>query len=168
MTERMRLRMWRPEDAEPLFRIYQDPQYLENMERLDLEETRAQVERLGRTWDEEGFGLWVAEDRETGAFLGRIGVIRHHDWPLEAAPVEVGWVLAPEVRGRGLATEGGRAAIDTAFHHLDIDHVISITRPGNWPSRRVMQRLGLTLRGEADWRGFRMVWYAVDRRDWRG
>jgi RimJ/RimL family protein N-acetyltransferase len=168
LTERLRLRQWRPEDAEPLFRIYLDRQYLEHMTPMDLDETAEQVERLSRTWDEEGFGLWAAEDRRTGAFLGRIGLIRHHDWPLEPGPVEVGWVLAPEARGRGLATEGGRAAIDAAFAHLDVDRVISIARPGNWPSRRVMERLGLTLRGEADWRGSHMVWYAVDREDWQG
>jgi RimJ/RimL family protein N-acetyltransferase len=134
---------------------------------LDLDETRDQVDRFRREWNEEGFGVWAAEDRATGAFVGRIGVERHRDWPLEEGPVEVGWVLAPEARGRGLATEGGRASIAAAFAHLELDRVIAITSPANAPSRQVMERLGLTHRGQTRWHGHDVVWYAVDRAAWR-
>jgi RimJ/RimL family protein N-acetyltransferase len=94
-------------------------------------------------------------------------VVRHHDWPLEDGPVEVGWVLAPAARGRGLATEGGRAAVTAAFTYLDdLDRVISITRPANGPSLRVMERLGFTLAGGTTWRGADVVWYAMERSRW--
>jgi len=29
-----------------------------------------------------------------------------------------------------------------------------------------MEKAGLTFRGETPWRGFEMVWYAIDRRIW--
>ena len=45
--------------------------------------------------------------------------------------------------GRGLATEGGRAAIDHAFDHLGIDRVISVYEPPNEKSGAVMERLGM-------------------------
>jgi RimJ/RimL family protein N-acetyltransferase len=166
LTARMRLRQWRDEDVEPLARLYADPGYLEHMPALDLDATVAQVDWFRRRWDELGFGLWAAEDLSSGAFLGRIGVTRHDDWPLEAGPVEVGWTLAPEARGRGLALEGGRAALTAAFRHLELDRVLSITTPANRRSRRVMERLGLSYRGEAHWHGQDVVWYAIDRSLW--
>lgn len=57
--------------------------------------------------------------------------------------VEIGWTLRAEFRGRGLATEGARAAVDTAFAHLDVPRVISLIGPANAASMAVARRLGM-------------------------
>jgi RimJ/RimL family protein N-acetyltransferase len=90
--------------------------------------------------------------------------LRHHDWPLAPSPIEVGWTLHRDYWGQGLATEGGRAAMD-CWRDLLLDdaQLLSITRPGNARSRAVMERLGLSYRGEVEWRGSAQVWYAIDR-----
>jgi RimJ/RimL family protein N-acetyltransferase len=77
--------------------------------------------------------------------------------------VEVGWTFARDVWGRGYATEGGQVALEHAFATLDLDRVISFTRINNLASRRVMEKLGLTRRGESDYKGIPHVWYAIDR-----
>ena len=165
-TERLVLRRWREDDAEPLAAIYRQPEFLEHMPAKDLEETRAQIDRFERWWEVEGFSHWAAE--LDGRLVGRIGLLRHRDWPLGGAPVEVGWTLDREVWGRGLATEGGRASLEL-WRRLLLDdaHVVSITRPANVRSRAVMARLGLTYRGETRWRGHAVVWHALGRRDAR-
>lgn len=163
-TERLLLRQWRSDDAEPLAAIYAQPEFREHMPALDLDQTRAQVERFARQWDEEGFSHWAAEDLETGRLIGRIGLLRHRDWPPGGAPAEVGWSLDRAYWGRGLATEGGRAAM-TCWRELlvDDDDLISITTPANVRSRAVMERLGLSYRGATHWHGFDVIWYATDR-----
>jgi RimJ/RimL family protein N-acetyltransferase len=129
-----------------------------------VEETRAQIERFERQWAEYGLSHWAAEDRESGRLIGRIGLLRHDDWPLAASPVEVGWVLDERFWGRGLATEGGRASLELWRERLLEDaQLISITSPANRRSRAVMERLGLTYRGTTRWHGSEVVWYAVDR-----
>ena len=162
-TERLLLRQWRDEDVEPLAEIYTQPHYVEHHSRLNLEETRTQVLMFAHGWRNQGFSLWAVDDLVTGRFIGRIGLMRHHDWPLAPDPVEVGWTLHADFVGHGLATEGGRAAVKCWREHLDDEQLISITLPENRRSRAVMERLGLTYRGEADWRGHRQVWYAIDR-----
>jgi RimJ/RimL family protein N-acetyltransferase len=164
-TERLLLRQWRDEDAEPLAEIYAQPEYLEHMPVLDLDGTRRQIERHRRRWAEDGFAHWAAEEAASGTLIGRIGLLRHHDWPEEPDPVEVGWSLHRDFWGRGLATEGGRASLRRWLDHLDDDELISITRPANRRSRAVMERLGLTRRGESHWHGHRVVWYAIGRGD---
>jgi len=160
----MLLRRWRADDAEALAAIYTDPDYLEHMRALDLEQTRAQIERLDRAWSAEGYGQWAAEDRADGSLAGRIGLLCHRDWPLVDGPVpEVGWVLRRDLWGRGLATEGGRAAIACWREHLDDPQLISITRPANRRSRAVMGRLGLVYGGEARWHDHDVIWHALDR-----
>ena len=160
----MLLRQWRADDAARFAEIYRQPEYLEHMSALDLEGTRLQVERFARCWKDDGFCQWVAEDLSTGVVIGRIGLIRHHDWPLAPDPVEIGWTLHRDYWGRGLATEGGRAALECWRDLLPDERLISITVPGNVRSRAVMGRLGLTYRGSTTWKGgLEVVWYAIDR-----
>ena len=163
-TARLRLRQWRDEDAEPLAQIYAQPEYREHMPALSLEQTEQQIATFRQRWLEDGLGQWAAEDRDGGRLIGRIGLLRHHDWPLEPSPVEVGWTLHREWWGRGLATEGAGAAV-AIWRELLVDdrRLLSITTPANSRSRAVMHRLGMTERGTTFWHGHDVVWYALDR-----
>jgi RimJ/RimL family protein N-acetyltransferase len=152
--------MWRPEDVEPLSEIYEEPDYLKAMPPTNADE---QIAIWTRRWDDDGFSQWAACDRDTGRLIGRIGLVRHHDWPLVSEPIEVGWVLDRAYWGRGLATEGGRAAVDAWRTYLSDEMLYSFTVPENTRSRAVMERLGLTFGGTADWHGREHVWYSLDR-----
>jgi len=130
---------------------------------FDLARTRDQILRFALGWRHDGLGLWAAEELASGRFVGRLGLMRHHDWPAAPDPVEVGWVLHRDWWGRGLATEAGRAAVECWRACLDDARLISITTPANRRSRAVMERLGMTERGAAHWHGHDVVWYALDR-----
>jgi RimJ/RimL family protein N-acetyltransferase len=76
----------------------------------------------------------------------------------------VGWTLHRDWWGRGLATEGARGAMECWREELlEDEQMLSIALPANVRSRAIMERLGLTYRGTADWHGLEHVWYAVDR-----
>jgi RimJ/RimL family protein N-acetyltransferase len=163
-TERLLLRQWREEDVDPLHAIYAQPEFLETMPPLDRDQTAAQIQRFEYAWEQDGFSQWAAEDLETGTLVGRVGLLRHHDWPLWQSPVEVGWTLHRDWWGRGLATEGGQAGVDLWREHLPDELLISITLPRNTRSQAVMKRLGMTYRGVVEWpAGWHQVWYALDR-----
>lgn len=168
-TARLLLRQWREEDVEPLAEIYAQPEYLEHMPARDVAGTAAQIQRFAIEWRNEGFSHWAVEELETRKLIGRVGLLRHHDWPVSESPVEVGWTLHRGWWGRGLATEGGQAALECWREHLpDDDRLISITTPANVRSRAVMERLGLAYGGTAYWHGADVVWYAIERRGHRG
>lgn len=76
--------------------------------------------------------------------------------------MEVGWRLDRSFWGRGLATEGARASLQYGFKGLRVERVISIVRPKNVASRRVAENAGLTLRGETRFKGFDVMWYAIE------
>ena len=162
-TERLLLRQWRHDDVEPLAEIYAQAEVIAQLGTRDLAGTGEQIERFARQWAEEGFSQWAAEEPESGRLIGRVGLLRHHDWPAGHDPVEVGWTLHPDWWRQGLATEGGRAALGCWRDLLPDPQLISITRPTNVRSRAVMERLGLTLRGTTFWHGYDQVWYAIDR-----
>ena len=57
--------------------------------------------------------------------------------------MEIGWRLATAYWGRGLATEGARRVLQHAFSELGLTEIVAFTVPANWPSRRVMEKIGM-------------------------
>ena len=129
----------------------------------DVAATRAQIDWFEQKWADDGLSHWATVDAGSGTLIGRIGLLRHHDWPLEPSPVEVGWVLDERSWGRGLATEGGRASLELWRELLPDRRLLSITLPENRRSRAVMERLELAYGGTAHWHGHDVVWYATER-----
>lgn len=146
-TARLRLRGWHPDDLERLACLNADPLVMRHMGRGPMSpgETRKQLERLRNHWETHGFGVWAAEDKATGALVGRIGLSYHAVWPDDP---EVGWLLDPAVWGQGLATEGGAAAVRYGFEELGATRLVSICTPENVASRRVMEKFGFTFLAE--------------------
>ena len=91
---------------------------------------------------ENGIGLFAVELKETGEWLGFIGVNyipQDSQYPFEELPLyEIGWRLIPEVWGNGLATEGANVL---AFAKKGIEAIYSFTAENNLPSRKVMEKL---------------------------
>ncbi len=115
--------------------------------------------RYERHWDDHGFGLLAAEDRETRELVGRTGVAYHRAWPDDP---EVGWGFDPDWWGRGLATEAGAACVRWAFERLRFSRVVSICLPENAASRRVMEKLGFRLLTERDSQWGVLLVHALD------
>jgi RimJ/RimL family protein N-acetyltransferase len=166
-TARLRLRAWREDDLTPYARICADPEVMRYLSGpMTREQSEQQVSEFVRHWQERGFGLWAVEEKSSGAFIGFIGLLYHEDWSEGEHRTEVGWRLARPFWGRGLATEGAMASLRYGFEELGLDLIISIAVPENLASRRVMEKLGMTLRGETYFKGSDVVWYAVERQVW--
>ena len=123
------------------------------------------VQLLREHWAKNGFGHWAVEEKESGRFVGRAGLKHHDNWTLDPDNTEVGYLFDRGVWGKGYATEAARAAVEYAFETLGRDEVISIARPDNLASRRVMEKVGLTYDGETRWeaREIDVVWYSIRR-----
>ncbi len=144
-TDRLILRRWRHADRLPFQAMNADPRVMEFFPApLSPEESDALVDRARSHFDRHGFGPFAAELLENHSFVGFIGLsIPNFEAPFTPA-VEIGWRLAFDSWGRGLATEGARAVIDNAFGELGLDSLVSFTAPANLRSRRVMEKLGMT------------------------
>lgn len=164
-TERLLLRAWRGDDLNVYARIAADAavmRYMVPSRPLTRAEAAYDLHRLEEHWLEHGFGHWAVEERATGRLVGRTGIKRHADWPLDPENTECGWLFARDAWGQGYATEGARAAVGFAIEELGRPEVISIAHPGNAASRRVMEKVGLTYAGRRHWpeRGLDVVWYS--------
>ncbi len=166
-TARLVLRSWREEDLDAYAPICADPEVMRYLSgTMTRDQAAKQMERWMRHGEERGFGVWAAQEKASGAFIGFIGQLYHEEWPEGEHKTEVGWRLDRSFWGRGLATEGARASLQYGFEGLGLERVISIIHPDNAASRRVAEKAGLTLRGETRFKGFDVIWYAIDRQEW--
>ena len=119
---------------------------------LTREESDAEVRHFQATYDRDGFCMFAAELIATGEFAGMIGLqTMNFAVPSVTQPaVEIGWRLSRMHWGKGLATEGARAAIRYAFATLQLREVVAITVPANLRSRRVMEKIGMKHLPELD------------------
>ena len=144
-TPRLLLRPWRDSDREPFARMCADPRVMEHfLKCLTRAESDALIDRGMAKFQREGFSLAATELKETGEFIGFIGLsvpaFEAHFTPC----VEIGWRLAAEYWGRGYATEGAQACLRFGFEELGLKEIVSFTVVGNIRSRRVMEKLGMT------------------------
>jgi RimJ/RimL family protein N-acetyltransferase/GNAT superfamily N-acetyltransferase len=139
LTDRLLLRGYEPRDVAPNAEMARDPE----VERFlggvkdDYAAFGVLATHAGH-WALRGYGQWVVERREDGAFLGRAGLWCPPGWP----GLEVGWKLARAAWGGGYATEAARAAIGWAWTTQDAGELISLIAADNAASQRVAGRLG--------------------------
>ncbi|MEJ2416829.1 MAG: GNAT family N-acetyltransferase [Exilibacterium sp.] len=147
-TDRLRLRQWCSADREPFATLNANPRVMEFFPALlSRAESDAIADRCQSLIAERGWGLWVVELRNTGGFIGFVGL--HTPAYLPFSPcVEVGWRLDAKYWGQGYATEAARAAVRVGFEQLALTDIVSFTAVGNIRSRAVMEKLGMRNTGE--------------------
>lgn len=142
-TERLILRPWREADVAPFHAMGQDAEVMRFIGPLaSPAEARGAYERMTACQAEHGYCFWAVERRADGAFMGFCG-LKPGKWPLEHE-VEIGWRLAREAWGQGLAREAAEASLAWGWAHLDAPTIAAITVPANTRSWGLMERLGMT------------------------
>ncbi len=150
-TKRLGLRSFRASDEDQFAALNADQEVMKYFpKRLSRDETAYFIERANRKINEQGFGFWAAEHLESGKLAGMIGITRVSYETRFTPAVEIGWRLAKDFWGKGLATEGANGALDFGFQRANLDEIVSFTAVMNKKSARVMQRLGMIQDGEFD------------------
>jgi RimJ/RimL family protein N-acetyltransferase len=142
-TERLLLRQWRDEDYEPFAALNADPEVMRYFpSTMSPAASDALVDRQRALIDERGWGLWAVE--VDGSCVGFVGLAEPSFEAHFTPAIEIGWRLARAAWGRGYATEAARAVAGFAFDVVGLAEIVSFTAVANEPSRRVMERLGMT------------------------
>lgn len=128
---------------------------------LSREESRSWIERNLRRYEEDGFGRCAVVLGSTAELVGDCGLIRTL---VEGQPeVELGWIVRRTHRGKGIATEAAAAWRDYGFDSLGLERIVSMVSENNVASRRVAEKLGMTVEREAVWGDLPHLMYSVHR-----
>jgi RimJ/RimL family protein N-acetyltransferase len=155
ITERLTLRHFHILDAEPMYKVFGDPEVMRFGDGVQTKEwvdtwIRTCLERYYQTW---GFGPYAVVERQSQAVIGYCGLFFFPD--INGQPeVEIGYRLARSAWGQGYATEAARAVRDFAFDCLGMQRLIAIIDPSNTASIRVAEKIGMRHETEVMFEGY--------------
>ena len=142
-TKRLLLRPMLETDIDALHLIFTDPNVMAAFHHDPF--TREQMGRwLKRNLDHQnefGYGLFSVILKETGELIGDCGLEQME----EMGAAELGYDFRSEYWNQGYATEAASAVRGYAFAILNLPHLISLIRVGNLASKRVAEKVGMTL-----------------------
>jgi RimJ/RimL family protein N-acetyltransferase len=150
-TERLRLRPWREADIAPNTAMLGDPASgrfitADGKPVTDPWAGWRNAAIMAGHWALHGVGMFVVEEKSTGAFAGRVGPWFPPGWP----GFEVGWGIAAEYRGKGYAVEAARGAIDWSFATFDLDRILHVIDCENIASQAVAKKIGAEKENKCD------------------
>jgi len=138
-TERLRLRLWQEQDFGPFADYYahdDSARYVGGWKNLD-EAWRHFVLQIGH-WQLNGFGYWAVEEKQSGDFIGSVGLWQSAGWP----EMELGYWLREQYRGKGYAREAAQQSKAHARSVLNAPSLVSYIHPDNTPSMKLAESLG--------------------------
>ena len=162
-TDRLFLRKMRSADLKALLRIFTDPRVMASFggELFDRDQMQRWLDSNLEHQEQHGYGLFAVIYKANGELIGDCG-LEHMD--VEGVrETELGYDLRSDYWNRGLATEAATAVRTFAFETLYLPRLISLIRTGNEASRRVSEKIGMTLHEEIERYG-RPYWvYSIER-----
>jgi len=163
-TDRLLLRMFKPDDLDELSRIYVDADVMQYLSghALSRGETAGWLNYFLAGWTDYGFGWWAVVLKESAELIGHCGLQFIHVTP----EVEVTYGLARPYWRKGLASEAARACLLYGFAELKLDRIYALADPGNIGSHRVMERVGMSYKTEYykdDLYEGDLIYYAIER-----
>jgi [ribosomal protein S5]-alanine N-acetyltransferase len=142
-TERLVLRRFSNDDAEFILKLLNEPSFVRNIGDKGVR-TIADALLYIQTgpvasYERFGFGLYLAELKETGDSIGLCGLIKRES----LTDVDVGFAFLPSFWSKGYAFEAASAVITYGRDVLGIGRIVAITSPENSGSIKVLEKLGL-------------------------
>jgi RimJ/RimL family protein N-acetyltransferase len=138
-TPRLVLREYRAGDFDAFAEHLADPEATAYLGAADRQTAWRIFGCHAGLWMLHGAGWWSVELRETGEIVGHVGAFFRERW----AGIELGWNTYRAFWGRGFASEAAAEARRYALEDRGEPHVRALIDPGNTPSIRVAQRLGM-------------------------
>ena len=160
-TQRLYLRPFEPADLEAYAVIRSRPsnaRYLPGGE-AGAKAAAGRVRTLWGhdAWIEGGYAPWAVVEKSSARLIGHLGL----RFLPEIEETELRYMIDEPWWGRGLATEGGRAAVDFARDRLGLNRLLAFASRDNRASIAVMHKLGFRFEGDQSIFGLDAVRHAL-------
>ena len=137
-TERLVLRSAKADDLQAFHEILSDPDataYWSTPPHTEIAETQAWLAAMMAINPDKGEDFVIEHD---GRVIGKVGMF---EFP------EIGFILHPDVWGKGYAAEALQPVLDRAFSVHDLPFVEADADPRNAASLHLLQRMGFVETG---------------------
>ena len=143
-TDRLQLVHAELSDASFLYRLMNEPEWIEHIGDRGIDTVEAAEEyiesRLRSPYQSLGFGLYLILLKSEQTPLGLCGLVKRPNLD----DVDIGFALQSNQTGKGYAFESAFAILNYAQDVLQIPRLVAICTQSNSRSIRLLERLGLT------------------------
>jgi [ribosomal protein S5]-alanine N-acetyltransferase len=141
-TRRLLLRHIEATDADFILKLLNEPAFIRfigDRGVRNLDDARQYIAAGPQaSYQRHGFGLFLVEHQHSHAPLGICGLLKRDT--LE--DVDLGFAIASEYEGQGIAYEAATACLEFAQKTCSLTRVAAITLPENTRSLRLLEKLG--------------------------
>ncbi len=143
--EKTVLRPFTGADAEPMWKVIQDPEVVRFTFKPSTEFTLEQLRSVyaARATQPDRLDLAVT-DPATGELLGEVVL---YEWCPDARSCTFRTLIGPRGRGRGIGTEATRLIVGYGFEQLGLHRVQLELYGNNHRARRVYEKVGFVVEG---------------------
>ena len=173
-TERLLLRQFNENDAEAMFRNWENDDKVTEFLRWRTVTDIFTAEKILHDWIQEyehsDFYQWAIVLKEFGEPIGTISVVDKND---SLDIVHIGYCIGSKWWNKGITSEAFKAIIQFFFEEVGVNRIESQHDPNNPNSGKVMQKCGLKYEGtlrQADWSNKGIVdacMYSLLRSEWK-
>lgn len=172
-TERLCLRQIKPSDADALFTIHSDVEWMRwyGVDPINRHYQARQLAELFASWFPAGTGFrWGLELKHDNRLIGTCGLFR---WNKSWHNCVIGYEIARDLHGQGYMWEALTAVLDYGFNEMQLHRIQAETHPDNAASIRLATRLGFRFEGvhreQAFWADnyHDLNCYSLLEREWR-
>ena len=166
-SERLIFRKFTLDDLPTLIEQRSDPDVIKFLGGTKLQNPEALSKRIRfymSCYDSHGFGTCAMIWKPTGEMIGSAGI-----QPLDGTDeIEVGYSMIKEYWGRGIGTEAARAWLNHGFRNAGLDRIVAVAHTENWPSRHIMEKLGMHYEKTEVHYGAECAFYAISKEEFLG
>ncbi len=140
-TERLKLREFNISDARNLYQLNLDPdvvRYTGDLPFNNIEEAERFIKNYNE-YEKHGFGRWAVIEKESNKVIGWSGLKFN-----EENYIDIGFRFLKSEWGKGFATESAKACLEYGFGNLNLHLIIARTSDQNYPSQKVLEKIGMT------------------------
>ncbi|TAF38314.1 MAG: isoleucine--tRNA ligase [Alphaproteobacteria bacterium] len=145
-TDRCIIRMPTSEDVDDFIALQTNVQAMTMMNGgvRTAEEAKREHHQNISDFRTHGYGQWFAYHKETGAFMGRVGVSFMKQTDDMPARPTLRCCMLPEFWGGGYGSECSKAVVAYAFELLEVSEVAGGALPDNAPAHTMMKKMGMS------------------------
>lgn len=142
-TERLLLKLYEEKDRESFVSLLTDERVMKYVDKgvMSMEAAEALWNKIAGLYGQGVDTIWAVFEKESGAYLGNASIRPRPEKPVDW---EIGYYLVTEAWGRGFGTELARRLVEHGFEELKLGEVFATVDYENGPSRRILEKAGMS------------------------
>ena len=148
-TEQLILRELTKDDLQDWYQILSDQETMKYYpSAFDMDKTRSWIDWNLDNYSKYGFGLWAVILKKSNQFIGDCGITMQNIYGDGNLFPEIGYHINKNFWNKGYASQASRACLGYVFKNTNFNEVFSYQKSTNIPSRKVAEKMGMSLREE--------------------